>query len=78
MMIEGEGESVEALAVRTGLERTRVWRTLKLAFLSPALMRGILEGRHPSGMSLTRLLDADLPLLWRDQPDFLTDLAKSA
>ena len=78
MLATGEVGSIDVIAARTGSERTHVGRTLKLAFLSPDLTRNILEGRQPSGLTLTRLLDADLPLAWGDQPAFLQALAQSA
>ncbi len=78
MLVSGQAESIDAIAARAGSERTHVGRTLKLAFLSPDLTKLILKGRQPSGLSLARLLDADLPLSWRDQSGFLQNLAQSA
>jgi site-specific DNA recombinase len=42
-----------------------------LAFLAPDIQRSILEGVQPSGLTLSRLLDADLPLAWDKQREFL-------
>jgi site-specific DNA recombinase len=45
----------------------RARRILRLAFLSPHLQRAILEGRQPRGLTLARLIDSDIPLLWSEQ-----------
>jgi hypothetical protein len=57
---------------------THVGRTLRLAYLSPDLTRDLLNGRQPAGLTLAQLLNADLPLAWRDQPAFLQALAQPA
>lgn len=78
MLLSGEAESIDAIATRVGSERTHIGRTLKLAFLSPALTEAILDGRQPAGLSLAQLLDADLPISWQAQPAFIQTLAGSA
>lgn len=45
----------------------RARRMLRLAFLAPDLQRAILEGRHPREITLARLIDTDIPLLWSEQ-----------
>ena len=42
-------------------------RLLRLAFLAPDLQRAILAGRQPPGLTLKKLLELRLPLLWSDQ-----------
>ena len=42
-------------------------RLLPLAFLAPELQRAILAGRQPPALSLKRLLEQPLPLLWSEQ-----------
>ena len=42
-------------------------RLLRLAFLAPELQRAILAGRQPPGLTLKKLLEQRLPLLWSDQ-----------
>ena len=59
MLLSGEAKFIDAIAVRTGTERTHVGRTLKLAFLSPDLTQDILAGHQPLGLRLAQLLDAD-------------------
>jgi site-specific DNA recombinase len=45
----------------------RARRILRLAFLAPDLQRAILEGRQPRHLTLARLIDSDIPLLWSEQ-----------
>jgi site-specific DNA recombinase len=45
----------------------RARRILRLAFLAPDLQRAILEGRQPRHVTLARLIDSDIPLLWCEQ-----------
>ena len=42
-------------------------RLCAIAFLAPDIQRAILAGRQPAGLSLQRLLDAEIPLGWSDQ-----------
>jgi site-specific DNA recombinase len=75
MLVAGEVASVEALAARVKQERRHVGRTLSLAFLAPDLTRAILRGGQPAGLRLTHLLDADIPLSWREQRAMFEQLA---
>ena len=45
----------------------RARRILRLAFLVPDLQRAIIEGRQPRGLTLARLIESDIPLLWSEQ-----------
>ncbi|MCZ8163816.1 MAG: recombinase family protein [Beijerinckiaceae bacterium] len=45
----------------------RARRILRLAFLAPDLQRAILEGRQPRAITLARLIESDIPLLWSEQ-----------
>ncbi|MCW3780362.1 recombinase family protein [Defluviimonas salinarum] len=42
-------------------------RLVRLAFLAPALQAAILSGHQPPGLTLARLLAADMPIDWNDQ-----------
>lgn len=42
-----------------------------LGFLAPDIQRAILEGRQPPGLTLSKLLAADLPLDWAGQRELL-------
>ena len=42
-------------------------RLIRLAFLSPDLQQSILDGRQPQGLTLSRLIDTEIPLCWDAQ-----------
>jgi len=63
----GGGVTMNALADREGVNRAYAQRVIRLAWLSPALKRAILDGATPAGTSLKRLLQEDIPLAWPDQ-----------
>jgi len=46
-------------------------RLVRLAFLAPDLQRAILAGRQPPGLSLARLMEGRMPLLWSEQAELL-------
>ncbi len=68
--------AVETLpgATASGLPRIEVApasphqrRLIRLAFLSPELQQCILDGRQPQGLTLARLIEAEIPLCWDAQ-----------
>lgn len=64
LLENGEIRSVQALAKKVGQERRHVRRTLSLAFLSPDLMEGILNGKQPKKLTLSKLLYDGVPHSW--------------
>ena len=66
MLEAGQIESVSALANRVGLDRSYVRRILGLVVLAPDIVKAILEGREPNGLSLAQLLN-DVPMAWEQQ-----------
>jgi site-specific DNA recombinase len=71
LLQDGTVSSMEELARHVQHERIYVRRILRLAFLSPALTSDIIEGRQPECLSLTNLIERDLPKSWRDQSDLV-------
>jgi len=67
MVIAAPEQSIEQIAVRTGTCRKRLTKLVKLSWLTPDLVRRMLDGREPDGLTPQRLLDADLPTRWADQ-----------
>jgi DNA invertase Pin-like site-specific DNA recombinase len=49
-------------------------RLIRIAFLAPDLQQAILAGRQPTDLTLARLLDGDMPLLWSEQRRMFGDL----
>jgi hypothetical protein len=62
---DGKHESIEALAEANHLHPKVVRQAFRLAFLSPDVTSAILEGRQPSGFSLTQI-PKPLPLQWTE------------
>ena len=49
-------------------------RLVRLAFLAPDLQRAILAGEQPPGLTLERLVRAQMPMLWSEQAAMLEAL----
>ena len=65
LLREGRFRSVAALSDLVGIDPSHVRRHLRLACLSPRLVRVILDGDEPNGMSLEKL--REIPLRWDEQ-----------
>lgn len=68
LFANGEIASVDELARSTGQHRNYVRQILRLAFLSPAITKLILQGRQPAHLSLALLFRTVLRLSWKAQP----------
>jgi hypothetical protein len=66
MLEEGEVGSLSALANQAGLDRSYVSRILGLVVLAPDIVKAILAGREPDGLSVAQLLN-DVPMAWEQQ-----------
>src|ERR1700676_4454406 len=64
-LYDGKNESIEVQAAANRLHPKVVRQALRLAFLSPDVTSAILEGRQPSGLSLTQI-PKSLPLQWTE------------
>jgi len=63
---EGRIPSITALAKRLKVDRAYVSRILGLTLLAPDIVRAIMDGNEPSGLSLARLTKP-FPVLWEEQ-----------
>ncbi len=61
------GASLPDIARSIGWTTSPLRQRLKLAFLSPAIVQTILDGRQPVDLSLEKLLRTDIPLDWDRQ-----------
>jgi hypothetical protein len=69
---DGEVGSLREIACREGLSAAQVTRRLRLAFLSPRLVRQILDGAHRADLTAETLTrQVELPLAWAAQDRFL-------
>jgi site-specific DNA recombinase len=57
--------NTESLAAREGKTERWIRRTISLAFLCPALVKAVTDGRPPRGFEVKSLMD--LPMAWPDQ-----------
>ncbi len=68
----GDVESLTEIAKREGIDKPKVTRLLRLAFLSPQTLRQIRDGEQPVGVTVKTLTrEHDLPLLWEEQESLL-------
>jgi len=67
--VAGEVTATEAIAQRLGCSDRQVRMTLSPAFLSPAIVKGAVDGTLPSGVGVAGL--TDLPLDWEKQVEML-------
>jgi site-specific DNA recombinase len=62
------GSSLADLAKSSGRTSREIGRILPLAFLAPDIVKTILDGRQPAGLSVHELKRArPLPIIWADQ-----------
>jgi hypothetical protein len=66
-MLACPDRSINQIASSRRQCRHRFMRLVKLSWLAPEIVAAILEGRHPTGLTPKRLLDAELPPRWSDQ-----------
>jgi site-specific DNA recombinase len=71
LVLSDTGETISSIARKTGRCRGRLNELLRLTCLSPDIVRAILEGRQPIGLSNTALLTTPLPLDWQEQKSLL-------
>jgi hypothetical protein len=61
------GTLMKDIAARYGWQTLMVRQRIQLAFLSPAIVGAILDGRQPEDLTLTQLVTSDIPLDWNEQ-----------
>ncbi len=72
-LLSGVDESIDAMAQRLGVARVYLTSLVRLSYLSPDIIRTVLDGRQPIDLSPTRLmsLSKELPHDWGEQRKFL-------
>jgi hypothetical protein len=63
---QGRLNTITELAAALRLDFSYVRRTLQLTLLSPDLVRAVLDGTEPDGLSLNRRI-AGVPVRWEEQ-----------
>ena len=65
-LFDGTHASIEDLAKSENISPSFVSRTLRLAYLSPALVEAILDGSYPSHLTMKDLIEP-FPMEWERQ-----------
>jgi site-specific DNA recombinase len=65
------GASIREVAERDNVMPEYVSNNIDAAFLSPRILKAIMDGRQPPELTATRLFRTSLPLLWADQEQIL-------
>ena len=65
LALRGDGRSMGELAREAGVTPSYFTRVLRVGFLSPTLVRAVLDGRQPRGLFARRLIQ-ELPGLPKD------------
>ncbi|NNJ69031.1 MAG: hypothetical protein HKP54_13435 [Boseongicola sp.] len=68
------GDDLKTIATREGITVKYLGEMLPFAFLSPKLVRAILDGRQPSVLTTNWLRRHGLPLSWAEQDRILAQL----
>lgn len=72
MVLDGEAQSIQALADREGVSRPYLSALVRLAFLAPEITEAICRGEQPPTLTSKRLLQcAALPNSWDEQKRIL-------
>ena len=61
------GQSVSDITKSEGISEGRLWRRIRLAFLSPKLVMAILDGTTGQELTIKKLSAKDIPLNWAEQ-----------
>ena len=65
-LFDGTHASIEDLAKSENISPSFVSRTLRLAYLSPALVEAILDGKYPAHLTMKDLMEP-FPMEWERQ-----------
>lgn len=69
-----EGEDLASIAARDGITVNYLGEMLPFAFLSPKLVRAILEGRQPPALTTNWIRRHNLPASWAEQDRIVAQL----
>ena len=61
------GRSVSYILHAQNIPEGRIWKRIHLAFLSPKLLRAIVDGTTNLDLTIKMLTQHDLPLDWLEQ-----------
>jgi hypothetical protein len=70
MIDNGEAASAAELADRLGKKQIPFARQLRFTLLAPQIIMAILDGKEPKEISINRLRDGNIPMLWQEQMEY--------
>ena len=72
-LLSGSDDSIEAMSKRLGLPKGYLTSRVRLTWLAPDIVAGLLKGKHPVVLTKALLLSKsrDLPCDWSQQREFL-------
>jgi site-specific DNA recombinase len=65
--LERDGKSLDELACEDGCSRPYVSSMIRLAYLAPGITQSILHGAQPAHLTLSDLMQRDIPVDWTEQ-----------
>ena len=68
------GESVDHIADSENTTKKRVQQTLNFAFLAPDIVRDVIAGKQPIGLTSTWIATHELPICWDKQRTLIATL----
>ena len=71
MLVGGEYATLGDLARAEKISRTYVSRIVRLAYLAPDIVEAIMDGRHPSHLTMKDLMDP-FPMEWQAQREWFS------
>jgi len=63
----GRAQTIAQIARANGVDGSYVSRMIDLTLLAPDIIRAIMEGIEPSGLSLAQLMGTQMPPTWDEQ-----------
>ncbi len=58
---------IDELAKQEGLSREYVGKVMRMTFLAPDIVTAIVDGVYPKSLSLKKILESEIPILWTQQ-----------
>ena len=58
---------IDELAKPEGLSREYVGKVMRMTFLAPDIITAIVDGVYPKSLSLKKILESEIPILWTQQ-----------
>ena len=58
---------IDELAKQEGLSREYVGKVMRMTFLAPDIITAIVDGVYPKTLSLKKILESEIPILWTQQ-----------